>query len=65
VRELSRDSEPVAAEPQVLNLPVYLVKNRDRVTKHDLIASVWGGRIVSDATSAGTSPRCPSCAGTS
>ena len=30
---------------------VYLVQNRDRVvSKDDLIASVWGGRIVSDST---------------
>ena len=38
-------------EPQVLDLLIYLVENRDRVvTKDDLIASVWRGRIVSDAT---------------
>ena len=30
---------------------IYLIRNRDRVvSKDDLIASVWGGRIVSDAT---------------
>ncbi len=30
---------------------VYLIQNRDRVvSKDDLIASVWGGRIVSDST---------------
>jgi TolB-like protein/cytochrome c-type biogenesis protein CcmH/NrfG len=50
-RELRRGSEPVAVEPQVLDLLIYLVRNRDRVvTKDDLIASVWGGRIVSDTT---------------
>jgi len=38
-------------EPQVLDLLICLVENRDRVvTKDDLIALVWGGRIVSDAT---------------
>ena len=38
-------------EPQVFDLIAYLVKNRDRVlTKDDLIASVWNGRIVSDST---------------
>ena len=38
-------------EPQVFDLLVYLVQNRDRVvSKDDLIASVWGGRIVSDST---------------
>jgi TolB-like protein/Tfp pilus assembly protein PilF len=35
----------------VLDLLIYLVENRDRVvSKDDLIASVWGGRIVSDTT---------------
>ncbi len=50
-RELRRGLEAVAVEPQVFDLLVYLVENRDRVvSKDDLIASVWGGRIVSDST---------------
>jgi TolB-like protein/Tfp pilus assembly protein PilF len=50
-RELRRSSEAIAVEPQVLDLLIYLVQNRDRVvSKDDLIASVWGGRIVSDST---------------
>ncbi len=50
-RELRRGSEPIAVEPQVFDLLVYLVQNRDRVvSKDDLIASVWGGRIVSEST---------------
>jgi adenylate cyclase len=50
-RELRRGAEPVAVEPQVFDLLIYLVQNRDRVvSKDDLIASVWGGRIVSDST---------------
>src|ERR1700733_8127131 len=50
-RELRRASIPVHVEPQVFDLLVYLVQNRDRVvSKDDLIASVWGGRIVSDST---------------
>jgi TolB-like protein len=50
-RELYRGSEPIAAEPQVFDLLIYLMDNRDRVvSKDDLIASVWGGRIVSDST---------------
>ena len=50
-RELSRGGESIAAEPQVFDLLTYLVENRGRVvTKDDLIASVWGGRIVSDST---------------
>jgi TolB-like protein len=50
-RELHRGAEPIALEPQVFDLLVYLLLNRDRVvTKDDLIAAVWGGRIVSDST---------------
>ena len=50
-RELRRGSESIAVEPQVFDLLVYLVQNRDRVvSKDDLIASVWAGRIVSDST---------------
>jgi DNA-binding winged helix-turn-helix (wHTH) protein len=50
-RELRCGSEPVALEPQVFDLLVYLVQNRERVvSKDDLIASVWGGRSVSDST---------------
>jgi len=49
-RELHRGPERIAVEPQVLDLLIYLVQNRERVvSKDDLIASVWGGRIVSDA----------------
>ncbi len=49
--ELRRGSEAIAVQPQVFDLLVYLVQNRDRVvSKDDLIASIWGGRIVSDST---------------
>ena len=51
-RELLRGSGArVEIEPQVFDLLIYLIQNRDRVvSKDDLIASVWGGRIVSDST---------------
>jgi TolB-like protein/DNA-binding winged helix-turn-helix (wHTH) protein len=50
-RELRRGSEQIALEPQVFDVLTHLVQNRDRVvTKDDLIASVWDGRIVSDST---------------
>jgi DNA-binding winged helix-turn-helix (wHTH) protein/pimeloyl-ACP methyl ester carboxylesterase len=50
-RELRRGSELIAIEPQVFDLLVYLLRNRDRVvSKDDLIAGVWGGRIVSEST---------------
>ena len=50
-RELRRGDQSIEVEPQVLDLLIYLVQNHDRVvSKDDLIASVWGGRIVSDTT---------------
>jgi len=50
-RELRHGTESIAVEPQVFDLLTYLVENRDHVvSKDDLIASVWGGRIVSEST---------------
>ena len=50
-RELFRGDSRVALQPQVFDLLVYLVRNRDRVvSKDDLVAPVWNGRIVSDST---------------
>jgi len=50
-RELHARGAAVQVEPQVFDLLVHLIENRDRVvSKDDLIASVWGGRIVSDST---------------
>jgi TolB-like protein/cytochrome c-type biogenesis protein CcmH/NrfG len=50
-RELHRSGELVAMQPQVFDLLVHLLKHRDRVVSRDnLIALVWGGRIVSDST---------------
>jgi TolB-like protein len=50
-RELRRGRDPIAMEPQVFDLLVYLLRNRDHVvSKDDLIAAVWGGRIVSEST---------------
>jgi TolB-like protein/Tfp pilus assembly protein PilF len=50
-RELRRDGTPIAVEPQVFDLLTYLVQNRERVvSKDNLFASVWGGRIVADST---------------
>jgi TolB-like protein/Flp pilus assembly protein TadD len=49
-RELFRRDAPVALTPQVFDLLVYLIDNRDRVVcKDDLIEGVWDGRIVSDS----------------
>src|ERR1700736_1823417 len=50
-RELSLGGEQIELEPQVFDLLVHLLRNRERVvSKDDLLVSVWGGRIVSDAT---------------
>ena len=50
-RELRSGSELIAMEPQVFDVLVYLVQDRDRVvSKDDLFAAVWHGRIVSEST---------------
>lgn len=50
-RELRAGGAMIPVEPQVFDILVHLVENRDRVvSKDDLIASVWNGRIVSDST---------------
>jgi len=50
-RELRRGPVLLSVEPQVFDLLLFLVRNRDRVvSKDDLLASVWGGRIVSEST---------------
>lgn len=47
--ELSRDGKIVAAQPRVLGLLAYLLKNRERlVTKAELVERLWEGRTVSD-----------------
>jgi adenylate cyclase len=49
-RELRRNRALLPLEPKVFDLLVHLLVNRTRVvSKDELIASVWGGRIVSDA----------------
>jgi DNA-binding winged helix-turn-helix (wHTH) protein/pimeloyl-ACP methyl ester carboxylesterase len=50
-RELRCQGKLVSVEPQVFDLLVFLIRNRDRVvSKDDLIAGVWDGRIVSEST---------------
>ena len=50
-RELNREGKLLALEPQVFDLLLYLVENRNRlVSKDDVLAAVWGGRLVSEST---------------
>jgi len=49
-RELRRETDLVAIEPQVFDLLVYLIRHRDRVvSKDDLLASIWHGRAISES----------------
>ena len=49
-RELRLGAGLVPIAPQVFDLLVHLIRNRERVvTKDDLMAAVWDGRIVSES----------------
>lgn len=49
--EIDRGGRPLGVEPQVLELLILLLKNRDRVvTRDELLETVWQGRVVSDTT---------------
>ena len=49
-RELRRGDRLLSVEPKVFDLLVHLAGNRERVvSKDDLIAAVWNGRIVSES----------------
>ncbi|MBK3734442.1 CadC-family transcriptional regulator [Azospirillum brasilense] len=50
-RELTLRGQVVGVGPQVFDLLLHLVRNRDRVvSKDDLLEAVWNGRIVSEST---------------
>jgi DNA-binding winged helix-turn-helix (wHTH) protein len=50
-RELHRGGVVVRVEPQVFDLLQHLIRHRERVvSKDELLAEVWHGRIVSEAT---------------
>ncbi|BAL79297.1 winged helix-turn-helix domain-containing protein [Bradyrhizobium cosmicum] len=50
-RELRRMETHVALEPQVFDLLLYLVRNRERVvTRDNLLDAIWNGRVVSEST---------------
>ena len=49
-QELRRAGQIIHVEPQVFDLLVHLVRNRDRVvSKDELLDAIWKGRIVSEA----------------
>jgi TolB-like protein/DNA-binding winged helix-turn-helix (wHTH) protein len=49
-QELRREGVSVHIEPQVFDVIVHLVRNRDRVvSKDELIDTVWNGRVISEA----------------
>ena len=49
-RELRRGTDLISVEPQVFDLLLFLIRNRTRVvSRDDLIAEVWNGRIVSES----------------
>lgn len=50
LRELARDGVAVPMQPQVFDLLLFLIEQRDRVvTKDELVAQVWGNRPISDS----------------
>jgi len=50
-RELRRGARSVPLGPQVFDLLVFLLQNRDRVvSKDDLFSEIWQGRTVSEST---------------
>jgi TolB-like protein len=50
-RELRSGAEQISIGPQVFDLLVYLLKNRERVvSKDELFEAIWNGRIVSEST---------------
>src|SRR5438445_5783889 len=49
-RQLSRGADVIGVAPQAFDLLVFLIRNRERfVSKDELIAAVWDGRIITDA----------------
>ena len=50
LRELTRDGVMIPVQPQVFDLLLCLVTNRDRVvSKDDLVAEIWDNRPISDS----------------
>ncbi len=46
-----RNKETIAVEPQVFNLIVYLIENRNKIiSRAEILESLWQGRVVSDTS---------------
>lgn len=51
---LLRNGEQIEVEPQVFDVLVYLIENRDRVvSRSELLNNLWKGRVVSDSALSG------------
>lgn len=51
LRELRRENQRLHVEPQVFDLILHLLRNRERVVSQDeLLETLWQGRFVSDST---------------
>ena len=49
-RELRSGAKLIPLEPQVFDILAFLIRNRDRVvSKDDLLAAIWDGRMVSES----------------
>ncbi len=45
------DQHETPVEPQVFNLIIYLIQNKDRIiSRHELLEQIWHGRVVSDTS---------------
>jgi len=50
-RELKRGAQSISLGPQVFDLLVYLLQNRDQVvSKDNLFSAIWQGRTISEST---------------
>ena len=49
--QLCLSNDPISVEPQVFDLLLYLIENRERVvTRSELLENLWKGKVVTDST---------------
>ncbi len=52
--EISGNGKAIHAEPQVIELLTFFIRNRGRlITRDEMIQAIWKGRIVSDSAISG------------